>query len=161
MVDTKSDPEVYGKKNLKPLIMVSFILSLAAGIGAFYGTQKFFAPQSESEGESNRLNQKYDVEGYVYIPLDTIIISLGEGSEKSHLRLRMQLEVPKAQKQQVEQLKPRVIDVLNTFLRALKLEELERPTALTLLRTKMLRRIKIVLGEEVVNDLLISEFVLN
>jgi len=77
------------------------------------------------------------------------------------LKLQVQLEVPSSQHHKVEQLTPRVVDVLNTFLNALELAELEQPTALSLLRAKMLRRVKIVLGESVVNDLLILELVLN
>lgn len=161
MVDSKSDPEMVQKKNHKPLIIISFVLSLVAGFGAFYGIQYLYRSQTESTDESPASNHAYDAEEFLFVPLDTIIISLGKGSEKSHLRLRAQLEVPKAQKQKVEQLKPRVIDVLNTFLRALELEELERPAALTSLRAKMLRRVQIVLGDEAVSDLLILEFVLN
>lgn len=161
MVDYKSDPELVQKKNHKPMIVISFILSLVVGFGAFYWIQYQYGPKTESIKKSPDTNQAYNAEGFVFVPLDTIIISLGKGSEKSHLRLRTQLEVPKAQKNKVEQLTPRVIDVLNTFLRALELEELEEPAALTSLRAKMLRRVKIVLGEEAVNDLLILEFVLN
>ena len=58
-------------------------------------------------------------------------------------------------------LKPRVMDVLNGFLRAVEVQELEDPAALIRLRAQMLRRIQIVVGEGRVNDLLIVEFVLN
>ena len=58
-------------------------------------------------------------------------------------------------------LRPRILDVLNGYLRAVEVAELEDPSALVRLRAQMLRRIQVVAGEGRVNDLLISEFVLN
>ena len=161
MVDSKTDPEVFQKPSYKPLLIISFILSLALGFGAFYTIQYLYPSNAESTHESPVTNQTYDSDDFAFVPLDTIIISFGKGAEKSHLRLRAQLEVPSSQQHKVEQLTPRVTDVLNTFLSALELAELEQPAALSLLRAKMLRRVKIVLGEPAVNDLLILEFVLN
>jgi flagellar FliL protein len=51
--------------------------------------------------------------------------------------------------------------VLNTYLRALSIADLEESTALVRLRAQMLRRVQIVTGEGRINDLLIMEFVLN
>ena len=58
-------------------------------------------------------------------------------------------------------LKPRILDVLNEYLRAVEEIELESPGSLTLLRAQMLRRIAIVVGDGLVRDLLILEFVLS
>lgn len=161
MVDSPTDPEAFKKPNYKPLLIISFILSLLLGVGAFYMIQFLSPSNTESSYESLVANETYDTGDFAFVPLDPIIISFGKGAEKSHLKLRVQLEVPNSQHHKVEQLTPRVVDVLNTFLNALELAELEQPTALSLLRAKMLRRVKIVLGESVVNDLLILEFVLN
>ncbi len=56
---------------------------------------------------------------------------------------------------------PRVIDVLNSYLRALETSDLADSTALVRLRAQMLRRVQIVTGGDRVHDLLIMEFVLN
>jgi len=53
-----------------------------------------------------------------------------------------------------------ILDVLNTYLRAVELRDVENPAAMTRLRAQMLRRVNIVTGEGRVNDLLITEFVL-
>ena len=55
---------------------------------------------------------------------------------------------------------PRVIDVLNGYLRAVEPSILSAPDALTRLRAQMLRRVRMVVGEDRVNDLLVMEFVL-
>ncbi len=51
--------------------------------------------------------------------------------------------------------------MLNSYLRAVEVRQLEDPSALLRLRAQMLRRVQIVTGEGRVRDLLISEFVLN
>ena len=56
---------------------------------------------------------------------------------------------------------PRVMDVLNSYLRAVEVSDLEDPSALISLRAQMLRRIQLVTGEGRVRDLLIMEFVLS
>ncbi len=95
-----------------------------------------------------------------FVALDPMVISLTGGGPK-HLRFSAQLEVAKAYLPDVELLKPRVMDVLNGYLRAIEVGVLEDPTALIRLRAQMLRRIQLVTGEGRVRDLLIIEFVLN
>jgi flagellar FliL protein len=56
---------------------------------------------------------------------------------------------------------PRIQDVLNTYLRAVDVEDLEEPAALLRLRAQMLRRVQVVVGDGPVRDLLVTEFVLN
>jgi flagellar protein FliL len=56
---------------------------------------------------------------------------------------------------------PRIVDVLNGYLRAVEVREFEDPAALVRLRAQMLRRVQIVTGEGRVRDLLVTEFVLN
>ena len=56
---------------------------------------------------------------------------------------------------------PRILDVLNGYLRAVETADLENPSALVKLRAQMLRRVQIVTGEGRVRDLLVTEFVLN
>ena len=56
---------------------------------------------------------------------------------------------------------PRVLDVLNTYLRAVDVRDLEQPSAIPRLRAQMLRRIQVVTGPDRVRDLLITEFILN
>ena len=95
-----------------------------------------------------------------FVALDPMVISLTEGKAR-HLRFSAQLEVPILKQKEVELLKPRVMDVLNGFLRAVEVKDLEDPAALLRLRAQMLRRVQIVVGEGMVNDLLVIEFVMN
>ncbi len=97
----------------------------------------------------------------VFVPVDPITINLGAGGQTRHLRFVAQLEVPAAQSAEVARQMPRIVDVLNTYLRALDLPDIEEPAALSRLRGQMLRRVRLVVGPDRVNDLLVMEFVFN
>ena len=77
------------------------------------------------------------------------------------MRFVAQLEVPPNYVAEVESVKPRIIDMMNGYLRAVEIAELEDPTALMRLRGQILRRVQVVTGEGRVNDLLIMEFVVS
>ncbi len=96
-----------------------------------------------------------------FVPVPPVIVTLGPGSRHRHLRFVAQLEVAPAEAAAVERLMPRVLDVLNGYLRAVEPAELEQTGALFRLRAQMLRRIRTVVGEGRVHDLLVTEFVLN
>ena len=96
-----------------------------------------------------------------FVAMEPIMISLAPGANARHLRFAGQLEVAPDRAAEVTALMPRVLDVLNTYLRAVEVRDLEDPAALARLRAQMLRRIQVVLGEGKVRDLLVTEFVLN
>jgi len=70
-------------------------------------------------------------------------------------------EVVSSYKADVEKLLPRITDVMNSYLRALDPGDFEAPAALVAIRAQLLQRIKIIVGQKRVNDLLVLEFVLN
>ena len=99
--------------------------------------------------------------GIAFVPLDTMVVSLGKDSGSAHLRFTAQVEVVDTATAEVTLLVPRILDVLNSYLRAIDVASIEDPQAMGRLRAQMLRRIQIVTGEGRVRDLLITEFVLN
>lgn len=96
-----------------------------------------------------------------FVPLDPITVNMGPRAESRHLRFSAQLEVPSGNEGDVQHLMPQIMDVLNIYLRALDPHELQEPAALLRLRAQMLRRVQIVTGPGMVNDLLVMEFVFN
>lgn len=142
-------------------MILGAVLALALAGGGFFATytdllglrgeEQAAAPATAVAPEA--VNQ------FVYMPIDPITISLGSRGQSRHLRLQAQLEVAPLASTEVARLMPRILDVLNIYLRALETQEIEEPAALVRLRAQMLRRIQIVTGPDLVNDLLISEFV--
>jgi flagellar protein FliL len=99
--------------------------------------------------------------GTIFVPVDPILISLGSTGSNRHLSFRAQLEVPTAAAVEVTGLMPRIVDVLNSYLRAVDVREFDSPHGLIRMRAQMLRRVQIIVGDAKVNDLLVMEFVLN
>jgi flagellar FliL protein len=96
-----------------------------------------------------------------FVPIDPIIVSLGAMGPNRHLSFRAQLDVAPDKLAEVTGLMPRIVDVLNSYLRAVDVREFNTPHGLIRLRAQMLRRVQLIVGEGKVNDLLVMEFVLN
>ncbi|MFD1913627.1 flagellar basal body-associated FliL family protein [Halodurantibacterium flavum] len=129
--------------------------ALFLGGGAFYAT---YSGMISLPGASAATAQPAP-SAFVQIP--PIVVAVGSPVRRSHLRFAAQLEVDPARAAMVTEQMPRILDVLNSYLHALEPHQLEEAGALARLRGQMLRRLKMVLGEERVNDLLITEFVMN
>lgn len=160
MSDTENSAEETKSKSIKILILFSFIASAALGGGAYWAVSHFGPIARESEHNA-AITAPHASTTPAFVPIDPMIISIDSGQNTHHLRFKAQLDVPDGSQKHVATLMPRVVDVLNTFLRALSLDDIQHPSALTEIRSQMLRRVKIVLGDQSVNDILVMEFVLN
>lgn len=159
MADITADtapPPKRGKKSM----LFGLLGAVALGAGGFAVTYLGLIPLpgGDSHGESHSVAPLPDVG---FVALDPLTISLGTASTSRHLRFAAQLETAQPYVDEVRQMAPRVLDVLNSYLRAVEVAQLEDPAMLSRLKAQMLRRIQIVTGEGRVTDLLISEFVLN
>lgn len=147
------------KKQGKLPLILGLVAAILIGAGGFYATYSgilFGPPDSEHSAESAE-----PLPDIAFVPIETLTINLPQDSASKHLRFTAQLEVSKAYVEEVTRLMPRILDVLNGYLRAVETADLENPAALVRLRAQMLRRIQIVTGENRVRDLLIAEFVVN
>lgn len=154
----QSDPE---PKSGKRIWLLAALGALVLGAGAFsvlYFGLLFSEPEPTKHEDEISKPMGLDID---FVPLDSLVVSLGPGASASHLVVTMQLEVAKNYVSEVEFLKPRIADVLNSYLRALKPEDIEQTGSLMRLRAQMLRRLQIVVGDGRIRDLLITEFVLN
>ncbi len=156
------EEEAPKKKSKKPMLF-GLILALVLGGGGFYAVYSgmILAPAPEEGGMAEHATPSDSLPPIAFVPLEPLIISLGPRAGSRHLRFRAELEVNPDYQNDVELLLPRVLDVLNSYLRAVDLRDIEDPSALINLRAQMLRRIQLVTGEGRVRDLLIMEFVLN
>jgi len=146
-------------RSKKPLIFGA-VAALLLGGGAFYATYSglLLGGGATHDTEKAEAGALPDI---AFVPIEQMVLSLGSAAEGRYLRFTAQVEVPSAYAGEVAMLKPRILDVLNGYLRAVDPAELEDPAALVRLRAQMLRRIQIVTGEGRVRDLLVTEFVMN
>ena len=162
MAEAEKPDEAGPKKKSKLPLLIGVVLMLVLGGGGFFATYSGMilggggdAPAEHAMAEGAALPD------IAFVPIDPLIVSLGSTGRARHLRFSSQLEVSKTYQDEVTLLMPRILDVLNGYLRAVEVAELEDPTALIRLRAQMLRRVQIVAGEGRVRDLLVTEFVLN
>jgi flagellar FliL protein len=135
-------------------------LALLFGGGGFYASFSGMILGGHGDYPADQLAPG-PLTGIAFVPLATIVVSLGANSGSEHLRFTAQLEVTDTAAADVTTLTPRILDVLNSYLRAIDTASIEDPQAMARLRAQMLRRIQVVAGEGRVRDLLITEFVLN
>ncbi|MDW3223528.1 MAG: flagellar basal body-associated FliL family protein [Paracoccaceae bacterium] len=154
------EPTDEPKSSKMPLIVGIVLLLLGAGAG-FYTTWSGMILSSESVDVADVEEERDPQAITTFIPLEPITVSLPQHSQQKHLRFRAQLEVSPEHAAEVEQNIPRVVDVLNTYLRAIEVRDIQDPSSLARLRAQMLRRVQVATGRNHVNDLLIMEFVLN
>ena len=159
MAEAEQPQNAVAKKKSKLPLILGLVLFLVLGGGGFYAVYSgmILAPAAATAQTA----EAAVLPDIAFVPLTPVTITLGEVAANIHLRFTAELEVDTGKKDEVTLLVPRILDVLNGYLRAVAVSELGDPNALVRLRSQMLRRIQIVTGEGRVRDLLVTEFVLN
>ena len=160
MAEAEAPQDAAPKKKSKLPLIIGLVLFLVLGGGGFYAVYSGMI-LGHATPEAHAAEGHDAAPEVAFVPIAPVTISLGKASENHHLRFTAQLEVTKETEEEVTSLVPRILDVLNGYLRAVEIAELEDPDALVRLRSQMLRRIQIVTGEARVRDLLVTEFVLD
>ena len=144
-----------------PLIL-GLLFALVFGGGSYLAVSSgtIFNRETGNLAEDNFINVE-PLPDVTFVPVDPLVISLGSKSDYSHLQFESQLEVVRQYQDDVTVLMPRIVDVLNGYLRAVNVRDFEEPSTLIRLRAQMLRRVQIVTGEGRVRGLLIMKFVVN
>lgn len=149
------------KKLMRLAVILGLVLAIIGGAGGFYAVQSGLIlaekPSDEDDGDIQVDEILPEIE---FVKIDPIIVSLPSGQSSRLVRFSAQLEVGAGYRGEVESVLPRIVDVLNSYLRAVEPADFEQPAALVKLRAQMLRRVQIVTGKGRVRDLLIMEFVL-
>jgi flagellar protein FliL len=158
--DQPQDVAPKARKSRLPLILGGVLAILGGGAG-FYATYAGMILGGHKAAASAHGDDVAALPDIAFVPVAPMVISLGPASRNSHLRFTAQLEVDAKHSAEVTLLLPRIMDVLNGYLRAIDVAEIEDPGALVRMRAHMLRRAQIVSGEGRVRDLLVTEFVLN
>ena len=155
-------PEETGKTGSKLPLIVGLVLALLGGGGGFFAVQAGVVGGSADHADDHGADKYAPPDlNVTFVAIDPLVISLPGTGGRDHLRFAAQLEVAPEYVAEINAIKPRIVDVLNGYLRAVELRELEDPTALVRLRGQMLRRVQVVAGHGRIRDLLIMEFVLS
>lgn len=161
MSAVEADAEAAPARKSKLPLILGLVLMLVLGGAGFYAVYAglVFGPHEAHTEEAPPTPEA--LPDIAFVPLDPIVVSLGSDPARRYLHFTAQLEVAKPYQPDVTLLLPRIVDVLNGYLRAVEVADLENPTALVRLRAQMLRRIQMVVGDGRVRDLLVTGFVIN
>ncbi len=145
-----------------PLIL-GVLLMVALGGGGFYAvfSGMVLAPAHDGEGGAKAGAPLEPLPDVGFVAVDPMIVTVGIGAKSRQLRFSSQIEVARGHEEEVRTLLPRVMDVMNTYLRAVDAREFEQPAALVRLRANLTRRVQLVAGGDRVRDVLVTEFVVN
>lgn len=150
------------KKKSKLPLLIGVALFLLCGGGGFYAVYSGLLFGSSAEHATADLAEgETGLPQVAFVTIEPLVISIGDTAAARHLKFTSSLEVTLATQEEVTALLPRILDVLNGYLRAVDPADLEDPAALVRLRAQLLRRIQLVTGEGRVRDLLVTEFVLD
>ena len=162
MAENAAEGENKKKGVLMPLL-IGLVAAILAGGAGFMLVSMSIIPTPEKEPveeASAKEPEPVELPHTAFVALTPLIVTLGAGGELRQLQLSAQLEVAPEAVDAVALLTPRVIDVLNTYLRAVEADVVENPSSMLRMRAQMLRRIQVVTGQGMVRDILVSEFIL-
>lgn len=167
MTDVNADEALEGEEEAKaksklPLIL-GLTLFLLGGGGGFFATYSgmLSLPFGGGDGEVEEVDEKpAELLGVSYVTLDEMVIPLSESARARYLAFQAEIEVNAEDVPAFEEIRPRIIDVFNTYLRAIEESDLEAPSAAARLRAQLLRRIRVVSAPAEPRDLLITTFIL-
>ncbi|MCL1628877.1 flagellar basal body-associated FliL family protein [Roseibaca sp. V10] len=158
--NTGSADETPKKKKALLPILVGMLGACLLGGGGFYMVYSglILSAGNTAEGSSVAPQNR---PAPTYMMIEQLTLSLATPGPSQHLRLSAHIEIAEGRLTDAELFRPRFLSVINTYLRAIDPSDLEDPTALLRLRAQLLRRLQMVAGEDLVNDFLITEFILN
>jgi len=162
---TVDDTETEKKKPSKLPLIIGLVLAIVGGAGGFFAVQAGFigggskSPQAAEMPENN--GELAPLPDVTFVEVPEITISLAGQANVKHLRFRTSLEVPSQYADDVTKILPRILDVMNSYLRALEATDFEQSAALIRIRGQLLRRIQLVAGQDRISALLVLEFFLN
>lgn len=162
MSDAAEEAPEQPEKSSKLPLLIGGVLAILGAAGGYFAVSSGLGGSPATEEAQEAASEAPDaLPDVAFVEVEPIVISLVASNNIGHLRFRANLEVEAAYRKDVEHVLPRVTDVMNGYLRALDVKDLKDPMALIRLRSQMLRRVQLVVGDGRVRDLLIMEFVLS
>lgn len=138
MTDAAAEPTEEPAKGGKGPLLIGLVLALVGAGGGFFavssGILPFGAKPETHHEEAEHAKDVVYTDDIEFVAIPSMVISFTSGGRRQLLRFGAELEITKGYKEDVETLLPRIVDVLNGYLRALEVSDIDDPLALTRLR---------------------------
>lgn len=149
------------KKSPLKAAVIYLVPALLLGAGGFYVT--YSGMLGSGGGDSHEAPKhapepaSFDV---AFMETEQLVIPLSPRAGSRNLLFKATIEVAPQDLPALEAIRPRILDVFNTFLRAVDASTIAEPSAMARLRAQLLRRLRTVVAPVEPRDLLITNFVL-
>lgn len=154
MVETTASNLRATDKKSRLALPLALLLGLAGGGAAFWITYNNIVTLPS-------FLSKNDVVMPSYVPLPTLVANLSGSAAGRQLRFTAQIEVLAEDVEYVTAHVPKILDVINIYLRAVDPERLQARDALLDLRLQLHHRLGVTVGFDRMKDFLITEFIIN
>lgn len=147
-------PKKKGGKKLIIIIAAALVVLLAGGGAAAYFMGMFGGKDAHKEAEKPVVPVQA-----TYVQLPDLLVNLSSSGRRSNfIKLKITLELEKATDEpRVKTMQPRIVDNFQTYLRDLRLEDLQGAQGLFRLREELLIRINAAVAPAKVTDILFQE----
>lgn len=95
-----------------------------------------------------------------YTPVQEILITVGSAPATRYLKMQLAVATDKADAKKVKPVESQLIDAFLLYLRSVELNDFEDPAFYKHMREQLGRRADLVLGDGIVEGVLITEFLL-
>ncbi len=152
------------RSSRKPLL-IALVLTFLLGGGGFYAAFSGLAPSPADmiggKDDHAEAPQHASADPAIgFMPLGEIVVPLSPRANARYLVMEAEIEVDQVELAALEQLRPRILDMFNTYLRAIDERDFADPAASLRLRAQLMRRLALVVDPVRPRDLLITSFIL-
>lgn len=145
-----------GKKKLFLFLILGVVIIAVAAGGMF-----ILLGKKGEEGKDTKTNKKaHNPKNALFIDFDPIIVNLLDPTGKRYLQVKLSLEVAdKKIEEEVKKREPVIKDVILQVLSGKTVEEVVVPEAKEKIKQELLKRINETLGEELITNIYITQYI--
>ena len=146
-------------------MMGLLVLGLACAATSFASV--FFLAPAPTVAEAATVEAEYEVKetpeekkSLTYTPVQEILITIGSAPATRYLKMQLSVATDKADAKKVKPVETQLVDAFLLYLRSVELDDFEDPAFYKHMREQLGRRADLVLGDGIVEGVLITEFLL-
>ena len=146
-------------------MMGLLVLGLACAATSFASVY-FLAPAptvaaaATVEAEYEVTEKPEEKKSLTYTPVQEILITIGSAPATRYLKMQLSVATDKADAKKVKPVETQLVDAFLLYLRSVELDDFEDPAFYKHMREQLGRRADLVLGDGIVEGVLITEFLL-
>lgn len=159
-VEETSPPKARGSSKRSLFLAVALCL-IGMGFGYFGVSSGLVSLPISSKPAVPVHASDSELPDVAFVPIPTLIVTLPPDAKNDHLRFSGEIEVRAEFQEEIEFVMPRIQNFLNGYLRSLTANDIEGQGSLFRIRIQVFRRIAGIVGLGKVNNLLVTEFILN